>query len=312
MRSYFNASLCALLLISSTAAQSDTAAVEAVPAIIPVPSVPKATSLNSQQADWVFSGMVTDESGDRYHYYFEIQRKYQVFHAVATLVSGENKNVVLYEESNAIIEKPDATHWQVGRIFLHFNPITDSWVFGVENQHNLGFNFKVEMLGQSDLALSKQQDLRTGVELLVSQTGRLNGHLQIGEDKKELFVTAPKSWFKQIWAAESQVLNYPLSGVLCEFDDGSVFYMVDPENSKALKRSSIVGLRDIKGAAVSVSQFAEVSEKEGNWLIDMGSTGKKFSLQDMLIKNSETHQIIAGLTEDAAGFCTISRSRAVS
>src|SRR5690349_218218 len=140
-------------------------------------------SSNALQADWVFSGMVTNESGEHYNYYFQIQRNDRKFHAVATLIDSQTKNVLLYEENTTLIEHFDGNNWQVGSLFLQFNPINNSWVFGVKTKDKKGFNFKVDMLKQAENTPTIQ-DLRSGIELLINQTGRLNGHLLSGTENK--------------------------------------------------------------------------------------------------------------------------------
>lgn len=267
----------------------------------------KILSLGALQADWVFSGIVTNESGERYSYYFQMHRQGTQFHAVATLVDGQTKNLLLFEESNATIENPDVSNWRVGRAFLQFNPITNSWVFGVKAKENKGFNFKADMMRNNQNA-SATQDLRSGIELLISQTGRLNGHLQTGSENSEQFVTAPKAWFRQIWVSKPQDAHHPFTGVLCQFNDGSAFYSVNLQETDAL-RGAIAGWRDAQGTPISMSQFVTIKEtKEGVWSIHVASPKVNLLLQDALAKEGDKHQLIAGLTNDLKpGFCSISK-----
>ncbi|CDZ77461.1 hypothetical protein BN59_01744 [Legionella massiliensis] len=265
-------------------------------------------SSNALQAYWVFSGIVTNENGEHYDYYFQMQRKDTQFHALATLIDSQSKAVLLFEESDATVENFVATNWHVGKIFMHFNPINNSWVFGVKTKENKGFNFKVDMLGQTKIT-PLNHDLRSGVELSVNQTGRLNGHLQTDEkSSKDQFVTAAKAWFKQIWVSKSQDTMHPLTGVLCQFNDGSGFYAVNLQEPDAL-RGAVAGWRDVQGTAIPMSQFVSIKENEaGQWSIQISSPKVLLSLQDALAKTGEKHQLIAGLTEgDRPGFCTISR-----
>lgn len=265
-------------------------------------------SLNASQADWVFSGAVTNESGERFNYYFQMQRKGMQFHALATLIDGQNKNVLLFEDARATIEQPQGSNWQVGQAFMEFNPINNSWVFGVKTKNKQGFNFKVDMLSQA-ANLPHAQDLRSGLELLVNQTGRLNGHLQTGDLNREQFVTAPKAWFRQLWVTKPQETLHPFLGVLCQFNDGSGFYSVNLQESDAL-RGSVAGWRDEQGLPVSMSQFVSVKEeKEGVWQIHIPSPKVHLSL-DNALQEKDKHSLIAGLTQGLkAGFCTISNDK---
>ena len=265
-------------------------------------------SLHAPQADWTFSGMVTNESGERYHYFFQIQRNNTRYHGIATVIDAQKKSVVIYEESSTLIEQPELTHWQVGNLFLRFNPINNSWVFGVKNKGKKGFNFKVDMLGLSTTQLSKKQILRTGVELLVSQTGRLNGHLQTDEGNKEEFITAKKAWFRQVWVSKPQIFKHPLTAVLCEFNDGSAFYSVTLPEPDVL-RGSVAGWRDEEGKSKTMSQFVTVGEEKDNlWQIRIPSPKASLSFLNMLEELSENHELVVGLNNGAMpGFCAISQ-----
>ncbi|MDP1602907.1 MAG: hypothetical protein Q8M03_06535 [Legionella sp.] len=265
-------------------------------------------SIHATQANWTFSGIVTNENGERYDYFFQIERNNNRFHGLATVIDAQSKAVLIYEEGSTLIAQPELTHWQVGNMFLRFNPINNSWVFGVKNKGKKSFNFKVDMFGLSDAQLSKQQNLRPGIELLISQTGRLNGHLQIDEAGKEQFVTAKRSWFRQIWVSKPQVSRHQFTSVLCEFNDGSAFYSVTIPEADAL-RGSVAGWRDEEGIPHSMSQFVTVGEiKEGDWQIDVSAPKMTLSWPNLLYKINETKQLSAGvITGVKSGFCAVSK-----
>ncbi len=267
-------------------------------------------SANSLEAYWVFSGIVANESGEHYDYYFQIQRKNTQFYALATLIDSQSKEVLLFEEGNTTIENADTKNWHVGNAFMQFNPINNSWVFGIKTKEKKGFNFKIDMLAQA-VSPPVSQDLRSGVELLINQTGRLNGHLQTGEKAKDQFVTAPKAWFKQIRVNKPQDNLHSLTGILCQFNDGSGFYAVNLQEPDAL-RGAIAGWRDIQGSAMAMSQFVSVKEadQEGIWHIRIPSPKVHLTLQDVLTKSTNSHQLIAGLADGSMpGFCAISKDQ---
>ncbi|WP_094091561.1 hypothetical protein [Legionella clemsonensis] len=267
----------------------------------------KINSLNASQADWVFSGTVMNESGERYSYYFHMHRRDTQFHAVAALIDSQTKNLLLFEENSAVIEKPEISNWRVGDAFLQFNPITNSWIFGIKTKQKKGFNFKADML-KTDQSSPGIQHLRSGVDLLINQTGRLNGHLQTGLEGSEHFVTAPKAWFRQIWVSKTQESSHPFTGILCQFNDGSGFYAVNLQETDAL-RGALAGWRDAQGIPVSMSQFVTIQEaEEGLWNIQVASPKINLTLQDILAREDEQHHLIAGLTNDLIpGFCAISK-----
>lgn len=265
-------------------------------------------SLQAPQADWTFSGTVTNESNERYHYFFQIRRNETRYHGMATVIDGQSKAVLVYEEASTVIEHAELTHWRVGNLFLRFNPINRSWVFGLKSKGKKGFNFKVDMLEQANTHLAKKQDLRHGIELLISQTGRLNGHLQADESTKEEFITAKKAWFRQIWVSKPQNESHPLTAVLCEFHDGSAFYSVTIPESDAL-RGSVAGWRDERGMPMAMSQFVRVEEaKDDVWQISISSPKASLSFLNLLAKYNTNHKIVIGVINQGStpGFCAIS------
>lgn len=259
----------------------------------------------SMHANWVFSGVVTNEDGERYGYFFQMQKDDDQLHAIAALFDGQSNQLLLLDEDQATIKEPMAYKWHVGRAFLRFNPINDSWIFGLKTEDKKGFNFKVDMLKQSEKA-PVVQALRPGVELLVSQTSQLNGHIQVGKDSKEQFVTAKNAWFRQIWLTGHQDKNHPYTGVLCRFNDGSGFYSVSMVAPDAL-RGAVAGLSNAQGIPSAVSQFTTVkqSPEGGPWHIRIASPSLHLVLSDFIKQNS----VIAGFITEGKrpGFCMLNK-----
>lgn len=256
-------------------------------------------------ANWIFSGVVVNESGEHYGYFFQLQREGKEFHATSALFKEESKQLILREEAHATIDDPQSYNWQVGRAFLRFNPINDSWIFGLKTQENKGFNFKVDMLNQSENN-PVVQTLRPGVELIVSQTSHLNGHLQIGDDSKEQFVTSKNAWFRQVWLSGNQDKIQPLSGVLCGFNDGSGFYSVNLHEMDAL-RGAVAGSCDAHGMSTAMSQFINIEEaKDGQWHIRIASPTYHLTLSQAMKQKS----VVAGFVDEGArpGFCMLSEN----
>jgi hypothetical protein len=101
-----------------------------------------------KQATWVFSGMVVNEHGDHYGYLFEMQRVQEALQVTAALFDAQTHQVLLREEAHETIASQDESsfNWHVGNAFLHFNPINETWIFGVKTKEKKGFNFKVDTL----------------------------------------------------------------------------------------------------------------------------------------------------------------------
>lgn len=262
---------------------------------------------DAPKADWVFSGLVATESGEQYHYFFQMRRNKDQFYADAVLINAQTNALILYETSEATIKKQDGLQWQVGRIFLRFNAINNSWVFGVKEHNDKGFNFKIDMLGQADGTSAKEQDLRSGLELLIGQTGNLNGHLQVGDEHDE-FVTAKKAWFRQMWVSKPQLSSHPFTAILCDFNDGAGFYAINLQGSDAL-RGSIAGWRNEDGQALPMSQFVTAQkEKDGVWHIRVPFPNLMFSLKDSIHPAEDSLHLAAGeIVGKPSGFCVITQ-----
>ena len=257
----------------------------------------------SAHANWVFSGVVTNESGEHYAYFFQMQRHENAFHSIAALFDAQSKALVMLDESDAIITEPERYNWHVGQSFLRFNAINDSWIFGLKMPDKKGFNFKVDMLNQPEKN-PVAQNLRSGIEFIVIPTGPLNGHVQTEAASIEQFVTAKNTWFRQIWQSNPQDQNHQLSSVLCRFNDGSGFYSMNMLEPDAV-RGAVAGWFDAQGLPSAMSQFINVKETpEGDWHIRISSPNLHFILSDAIKRSA----VVAGfITEkDQQGFCMLS------
>ena len=262
-------------------------------------------STEASHANWVFSGLVTNENGDNYGYFFQMQRDGIQFRALAGLFDAQTKKLILVDESQAVIPDPSTQNWQVGRAFLRFNPINDSWIFGLQNRNKKGFNFKVDMLKHSENN-PVVQNLRPGIDLLVSQTDHLNGHIQIGQDSKEQFVTAKSAWFRQLSMTEQSSKGHPFSGVLCRFNDGGGFYSVNMTERDVLQ-GAVAGWQDEQGISTIMSQFINVKQApDGPWHIHVTSPNLHLILSDYF---NQDPMVAAGFVKNGAipGFCLLSK-----
>lgn len=261
---------------------------------------------NSSDASWVFSGVVLSESGEKYGYFFQMHREGNQFHAMAALLDEQSQSLILLDESKAIIHDNYLSYnWHVGDAFLRFNPINDSWIFGLKNKDKKGFNFKVDMSKEDD-KLPVSQQLRDGVELLVSQTSRLNGHVNIGDGRSDQFVTAKSAWFRQIWLSAKQEKTHPFTGVLCQFNDGSGFYSANMTEKDAI-RGAVAGWHDGEGGASVMSQFIHIQQSpQGPWHINVPSPNLHLILSKFIQQDSV---VAAGFVDEgkAPGFCMVSK-----
>lgn len=271
----------------------------------PVVEKAKFSPVEAQHATWVFSGIVSSESGEDFGYFFQLQRENEHFHASVALINSSNKQVIFREESDAELTENTPYDWRVGHAFLRFNPINDSWIFGVKNQSKQGFNFKVDMLKQF-AAKPSFHHLRSGLTMMISQTSDLNGHISMGEDHPEQFVSAKDAWFRQIWQEKADTDHvHRLTSVLCRFQDGSSFYSVNLPELDA-ESGAVAGWFNPLGERKAMSQFIQVSQsKEGAWRIKSPSPHLDMKLADA----SQQHNIAAGFIDNdkKPGFCMVNK-----
>lgn len=253
---------------------------------------------------WVFSGMVTNESGERYGYFFQMQRQGFDFHAKTALIDGQTNKLILFYEGDEKIEKSTQLNWHVGHSFIRYNPINDSWIFGVKTDDEKGFNFKVDMLKQ---ASEEKQTLvlRPGVELQALQTSRLNGHVQTGIDSKEQFVTGNNAWFGKVWFSKEQSSSHDISTTFCRLSNDNGFYSANLKEADATS-AAVAGWRDAAGNKVKMSQFISMKSLDNNQcLLSLALPKLNLKVLNTLTTEQSAPLAVAGFSDDDKGFCFI-------
>jgi hypothetical protein len=256
---------------------------------------------------WTFSGMVTNESGDRYGYFFQIQRQGSDFHAKTALIDGQTNKLILFYEGSEKIDKSTQLNWDVGRSFIRYNPINDSWVFGVKAENEKGFNFKVDMLKQANVNNANETlVLRPGVELQALQTSRLNGHVLTGTGNKEQFVTGNNAWFGKLWFSKHQKSSHDISTTFCRLSDDNGFYSANLKEADATG-AAVAGWRDALGNKVKMSQFLSIkSIAKDQCLLSLGLPKLNLKVLNTLKEVDSSPLSIAGFSkENPRGFCFV-------
>lgn len=284
-------------------------------------------SLAAEQAEWAFSGTVNNESGEHFHYFFQIIKKDHSYQGVAALIDAQKKSVLLYEEGKSPIDQGELTKKQAGSLFLRFNSVTNAWVFGVSHKgaakankeiaskptstaasRKNGFNFKIDMLEDDSRPAQKKERLREGILSLINQTGRLNGHFVVDGSNEEEFVTAQKTWFSQVWVSKPQSAAHEMTAILCEFSNGEALYAMTLPEPDALT-ASIAGRRDAQGMPLPISQFITAkANKAGLWNIYGSATKKPLSFVNLLSDRNEKSHLVLGFTTGLPGFCTVNKN----
>lgn len=258
--------------------------------------------VESTQGSWIFSGMVDNESGDKYGYFFAMQRQGAEFHVKAALIDEQTNRSLFFYEGNEKIEQAGSLDWHVGRSFIRFNPINDSWVFGVKGADKKGFNFKVDMLKQSNHS-TEILVLRPGVKLQALQTSQLNGHVQV--DDKEQFVTGNKTWFGQLVLSNDQTESHDISTTFCRLSDDNSFYSANLKEKDATS-AAVAGWLDPSGNRIKMSQFVSIKSLDNDQcVLDVGLPKLTLKLLNTLKTDSTTHSIAGFSKDNKNAFCFV-------
>lgn len=262
-------------------------------------------SIEPTIGSWTFSGMVKNESGDKYGYFFEMQRQGSDFQTKAALIDGQTNQLVFFYEGKEKIEQSTPLDWHVGYSFIRFNPINDSWIFGVKAADKKGFNFKVDMLKQANKD-NETLVLRPGVKLAVLQTSQLNGHLQI--DDKEQFVTGNKAWFGKLALNDDQKSAHEINTTFCRLNDDNGFYSANLKEKDATS-AAVAGWRDPLGNKVKMSQFVSLKPlKDDQCMLSIGLPKLHLTLINTLKANDPSSHTVAGFSKDSHGdFCFVTQ-----
>lgn len=252
---------------------------------------------------WSFSGMVTDESGNRYGYFFQMHRQEEHFQVKTALIDDQNQLKLFYEDSEDLISAAPL-NWHIGHSFIRYNPINDSWIFGVKLGNGQGYNFKVDMLKEEDND-SKPLTLRPGVELQALQTSRLNGHIKIEKDVKEQFVTGNNAWFGKVWFSRKQNTPHEISTTFCRLSNDNGFYSANLKEEDATG-AAVAGWRDPLGNKVKMSQFVSIKNQADNQcLLHVGLPKLDLNVINTLKQEDQNSLSVAGFSKDNKGFCFV-------
>jgi len=270
-----------------------------------------ATLIEPTVGSWTFSGVVSNESGDRYGYFFQILRQGDDFHAKTALIDGQTNQLILFYENDAKIVGTTSLDWHVGRSFIRYNPINESWIFGIKEVDKKGFNFKVDMLKQENND-DEVVELRPGLHWLALQTSSLNGHIETGEESKEAFVIGSTAWFGKLWVSIDQQATHAISTTYCRLSDENGFYSANLKETDATQ-AAVTGWRDATGNKVKMSQFISIATLADNQsLLSVGVPKLNLKLTNALsnipvdpASGNQPDLTLAGFSQESKGFCFV-------
>ncbi|MGV3740028.1 MAG: hypothetical protein ACO1N3_01885 [Gammaproteobacteria bacterium] len=265
--------------------------------------------LAATNANWIFSGSVSTETGETYEYFFQAKRKQNAVQATISLVDAQTKAVIFMQTADTqLTAEAQPDHWTIGDIFLRYNTINHSWVFGLKKENQIGFNFKVDIINRLDHS-PKIRQVRDGVMMTMVQTGQVNGHIQLKEDASAQFVTGKNAWFREVVVRKASAKLPALQGLLCHFNDGSGLYSMKVGDTK-IKPRTYAGSYTAEGAATNISKSIRFDLLDsGLWRVNVPSSKLQFDLNDVL----KNQPIVLGFVDQKkkSGFCVISKEEDV-
>jgi hypothetical protein len=270
-----------------------------------------AMPLAATNANWIFSGSVSSENGEAYEYFFQAKRKQDLVQATVSLVDAQTKAVIFMQSADTHLTEADAAsdHWVIGDIFLRYNTINRTWVFGLKKANQIGFNFKVDTLNQSEHP-PQIKKVRKGVLMTMIQTGQVNGHIQLKEEGSAQFVTGKNAWFREVIMHEASGKLPPMNGLLCHFNDGSGLYSMRV-GDKQSKNRIYAGSYNEKGIAANVSKSIHIDHlNSGAWRVNIPYPKLQFDFNNVL----DNQPIVLGFIDQKqkSGFCVISTEEDVA
>lgn len=259
---------------------------------------------------WTFSGIVFDESNERYGYSFLVLREGNLFKVVTQVVSmGTGKELFHYLAEKEIQNSDQqGVNLKIDNAFLRYNEVNDSWVFGVNQTQ--GFNFRVE----ANQKYRYQVEHVAGVSFYSLQGMRVNGQLSLSD--KNVFVVAKNAWLSHQWRDPLSNL-YHINRVYCRFgeDKGLLLEQINEGKQRLFDGATLL---DASGKQDSVSQFVQLNKLQNSkWEIHVLSPKLDLIVEGVSpldLKNPYgSLSLYAGIIQKApsvtGGFCILTEDK---
>ena len=272
------------------------------------------SALNSHELDnnsvnlhssWTFAGLASNEDKQVYYYYFQLGFNESMTSVQVLLVDAINKRQIRYFLKQKKSKTQDLSHWEVGRAFLRFNAINNSYVFGLKNKASQGFNFRVELLNSTEQD-DNEKELSKGIRLKVVNPKQMNGHIRWGKSSQEEFVTADVNVYRDLSKEAHSPLTAALEGVFCFLNDGNRFYSVQLHDEKAKSASQTQWITP-QGEARLVSQFIQIEHlQDTHTQLGLEIPKTQLTIDDTLLQPEGRPHLRAGCAfnkNKIVGFC---------
>lgn len=262
----------------------------------------------AKKESWYISGLVENDTGFHYGYYFVVLREANHFYVFANIMDLKTGKLLLSEKEEADIDLDErlGINLKMKNAFLRYNDINDSWVFGWDQSP--GFNLRLESLAHGDYTIRHLD----GISFYSLQSKRVNGQLTIS-DKNE-FVTAKNAWLTHEWSDKlSQDLM--IQRLMCRLYDGRGLMLMRAYKAQKVT-FDLASLLEANGENAPVSQFSVVSQSNPSlWEVSLLSPKMKFNIEtpkpQVMKRKNEKAYFYSGLVKTTEhkieGYCLISK-----
>lgn len=180
-----------------------------------------------QHEIWMFSGETETDDNKTYAYVFTLKRDFKEWYVFINIVDLATHKAVLHNEFEQLQTDEDKiikdNRYQIGKAFMQYNAISDSWLFGLSGQKN-SFNFRVKGVRhyvlngtQGYLDANKKNDHAQAS--YSAQSMNMNGQLTL--DSQSRFVSGKNTWFEHRWREFSEQNTQKYALITCRFSDNT-------------------------------------------------------------------------------------------
>jgi predicted secreted hydrolase len=262
----------------------------------------------AERESWYISGLVDNDAGEQYGYYFAVLRESEVFYVFANVMNLKTGKIVFSEEQKADIKIGErlGINLKIKDAFLRFNDINDSWVFGLDKP--LGFNLRLESLSYDAYSVSHLDR----VSFYSLQSKRVNGQLTI--EGKNQFVTAKNAWLTHEWS-DKLTQSLVIQRLMCRLFDGRGLMLMRGYKEKKVA-FDLALLLEANGKSAPISQFSVVSQANPLlWEVSLLSPKMQFNIEtappQKMSRRGETSSFYSGVVrskeQKIEGYCFISK-----
>ena len=253
---------------------------------------------------WLLTGIVSDEHGIHFGYAFLVNRIGEKMESLSQVIKLRTNQLVFSDKNVSEFKKDnEKINWRIGKDFIKYNPINESWVFG--SKQKTGFNLRYEGINANRKDVEKIESIE-GLKFYSLLSNRTNGNLVY--ENKALFVTSKNAWIYHQWL--DSVNNKKYLRMMCRFnDDTGLDYLKVYQNDKITATNA--EWIDAKGNTLPVSQFSRLKRiKPNQWELNLLTPKKKLIINtqqpiDLIAKGDTTTVEVGALAGDVKGFCVI-------